>query len=50
MTVEEIIRKKIKKLKEVHPELNEEQLERELIPLSGDEVSIKTLKKKKNLR
>jgi len=49
MGVEEIIRKRIKKLKEVHPELNEEQLERELIPLSGEEVGIKTLKKRKRL-
>lgn len=47
MAIEEIIKKRIKKLKEVHPELNEEQLERELIPLSGEEIGIKTLKKKK---
>ena len=49
MSVEELIRKRIKKLKEVHPELNEEQLERELIPLSGEDVRIKTLRKKKRL-
>lgn len=49
MGVEEIIRKRIKRLKEVHPGLNEEQLERELIPLSGEEVTIKTLKKRKRL-
>ena len=48
MPVEEIIRKRIKRLKEVHPELNEKQLERELIPLSG-EIDIKTLKKRKRL-
>jgi len=47
MPVEEIIRKKIKKLKEIHPELDEGQLERELIPLSGEEVAIKTNKKRK---
>lgn len=46
MPVEEIIRKRIKKLKEVHPELNEKQLERELIPLSGEEIGIKLKKKK----
>lgn len=49
MPVEEIIRKRIKKLKEVHPELNEKQLERELIPLSGEEVEIKTVKRKKHI-
>ena len=49
MPVEEIIRKRIKKLKEVHPELNEKQLERELIPLSGEDAGIKTLKKRKRL-
>ncbi len=49
MSVEELIRKRIKKLKEIHPELNEEQLERELIPLSGEDVRIKTLRKKKRL-
>jgi len=49
MPVEEIIKKRIKKLKEIHPELNEEQLERELIPLSGEEVGIKTLKKRRRL-
>jgi hypothetical protein len=49
MGVEEIIRKRIKKLKEVHPELDEEQLERELIPLSGEKVGIRTLKKRKRL-
>ena len=49
MPVEELIRKRIKKLKEAHPELNESQLERELIPLSGDEIGIKTLKKRRKL-
>lgn len=46
---EEIIRKRIKKLKKIHPELNEKQLERELFPLSGEEVGIKTLRKKKRM-
>jgi len=49
MPVEEIIKRRIKKLKEIHPELNEEQLERELIPLSGEEVGIRTVKKRKIL-
>lgn len=47
MSDDELIRRKIKKLKQIHPELDEEQLEKELIPLSGDEVGIKTVKKKK---
>ena len=49
MPVEELIKRRIKKLKEIHPELDEKQLERELIPLSGEEVGIKTLKKRKRL-
>lgn len=49
MSTEEIIKKRLKKLKETHPELNEKQLERELIPLSGEEVKIKTMKKRKKL-
>jgi len=49
MPVEELIRKRIKKLKEIHPGLDEKQLERELVPLSGEEVGIKTLKKRKRL-
>ncbi|MBI2547100.1 MAG: hypothetical protein HYW23_01500 [Candidatus Aenigmarchaeota archaeon] len=48
MSDEEIIRKRIKKLKGIHPELDEKQLERELIPLSGEEIGIKTVKKKRN--
>ena len=39
----------IRKLKEIHPELNDKQLEKELVPLSGEEVGIKTLKKRKRL-
>ena len=49
MSAEELIKRGIKKLKEIHPELNEKHLERELIPLSGEEAGIKTLKKKKRL-
>ena len=47
MPAEEFIRKKIKKLKELHPELDEKQLERELIPLSGEEVGIKNAEYRK---
>ena len=47
MPAEEFIRKKIKKLKELHPELDEKQLERELIPLSGEEVGIKMRKRRR---
>ncbi|MBI1978896.1 MAG: hypothetical protein HYS62_02405 [Candidatus Aenigmarchaeota archaeon] len=47
MPVEEIIRRRIKKLKDIHPEFDEKQLERELIPLPGEEVGIKTVKKRK---
>lgn len=49
MAIEELIKRRIKKLKKAHPELNEKQLERELIPLSGEEVGIKTLRKRKRL-
>lgn len=49
MSAEELIKRRIKKLKEIHPGLDEKQLERELIPLSGEEVGIKTLKKRKRL-
>ena len=44
MSDDEIIKRRIKKLKEIHPELDEEQLEKELIPVSGDEVRIKKKK------
>lgn len=46
MPVEELIRKRIKKLKQAHPELDEKQLERELIPLSGEEVKIRLKRRK----
>jgi len=49
MQSEELIKRRIKRLKKVHPELDEKQLERELIPLSGEDVGIKTLKKRKRL-
>lgn len=49
MSSEEIIKKRLKKLKGFHPELDERQLERELIPLSGDEVRIKTLRKRRKI-
>ena len=47
MDSEEIIRKRLKKLKEANPDFDVDQLERELIPLSGKEVKIKTVKRKK---
>ena len=47
MPVEDIIRKRIKRLKKTFPGFDEKQLERELIPLSGEDIEIKTLKKKK---
>lgn len=45
MPMDDIIRKRIKKLKEIHPELDEKQLERELIPVSGENIGIKTKKR-----
>lgn len=46
MSVENIIKKRIKKLKGIYPDMDEKQLERELIPLPGEEVRPKILKKK----
>ena len=46
MEREKYIKKKIKELKERFPDLNEKQLERDLIPLEGKEIGIKTKKKK----
>lgn len=46
MTIDTVIKKRIKKLKEAFPDLDEKQLERELIPLSGEEIKPKILKKK----
>ncbi|MBI2543531.1 MAG: hypothetical protein HYW24_05105 [Candidatus Aenigmarchaeota archaeon] len=45
MPTEEIIKRRLKKLKSVHPAFDEEQLERELIPLSGEEIAIRKKKK-----
>ena len=47
MTVEAVVKRRIKKLKEVFPEMDEKQLERELIPLSGEEIQPKIIKKRK---
>ncbi len=47
MTIETVVKRRIKKLKRVFPEMDETQLERELIPLSGEEVQPKVVKKKK---
>ncbi len=49
MSDDELIRKRLKKFKSMHPGLDDKQLERELIPLSGEETRIKTLKKRKKL-
>lgn len=46
MTIETVVKRRIKKLKKVFPGLDEKQLERELIPLSGEEVQPKILKRK----
>lgn len=46
MTIETVVKRRIKKLKRVFPEMDEKQLERELIPLSGEEIQPKILKKK----
>lgn len=48
MPAEEIIKKKLKKLKEVFPSIDEKRIERELIPLPGEEIPITTKKKKKD--
>jgi hypothetical protein len=46
MSREKFIKKKIEELKEKFPDIEEKTLERELIPLEGKEVGIKTKKKK----
>ncbi|MEM5882712.1 MAG: hypothetical protein QXQ77_00525 [Candidatus Aenigmatarchaeota archaeon] len=48
MPTEEIIKKSIKKLKKRFPQLGE-SLERELIPLKGEEVQPTVMKKKKKI-
>ncbi len=47
MTIETVVKGRIKKLKETFLEMDENQLEKELIPLSGEDVRIKTMKKRK---
>ncbi|MBI2545152.1 MAG: hypothetical protein HYW22_00960 [Candidatus Aenigmarchaeota archaeon] len=45
MTTEDIIRRRIKKLKRQFPEIDEKQLERDMIPLSGENITIRKKKK-----
>jgi hypothetical protein len=47
MDDEDIIKKRLKKLKQRFPEMDEEQIQRELFPLGKDEVKPKVVKKKK---
>ena len=47
MSTEKLIKGRIKRLKEVFPDLDEKQIERELIPLQGEEIQPTTVKKKK---
>jgi len=49
MVEEEIIKKSLKKLKQRYPSLPIERLEKELIPLSGEEIQPRVVKKKKRL-
>ncbi len=46
MEDEEIIKRRIKRLKRIHPGIDEKQLERELIPLSDEEAKIRLKRKK----
>ncbi len=47
---EEIIKKRLKKLKQAHPEIDTERIEKELIPLqTGEEMQPKVGKKKKKI-
>jgi hypothetical protein len=46
MTIETVVEKRIKKLKRLFPEMDEKELERELIPLSGEEIQPEIIKKK----
>jgi len=46
MERERLIKKKIEELKEKLPGIDEKSLEKDLIPLEGNEVGIKTKKKK----
>ena len=45
MERDRFIRKKLKELKEKFPDIDEKSLERDLIPLEGKGVGIKTKKK-----
>ncbi len=51
MEIEKILRKRLKKLKERFPGLHEEEIEKELIPLRGEEELLKPKvgKRKKHL-
>ena len=46
MTLETVVEERIKKLKRLFPEMDDKELERELIPLSGEETQPKVIKKK----
>ena len=46
MTIDAVIKKRLKKLKEALPDLDDKELERELLPLPGDEVKPKILRKR----
>jgi hypothetical protein len=46
MTIETVVRRRVKRLKEGFPGMDERQLERELIPLSGEEIQPRLIKKK----
>jgi hypothetical protein len=46
MEREKFIKKKIRELKEKLPGIDEKSLERDLIPIEGNEVGIKVRKKK----
>lgn len=48
MTLEkEYVKKKLKKMKENFPNMDVEQIEKELYPMQGDQILPKTVKKKK---
>jgi len=44
----DLLKKKLKKLKELFPEMDEERIKRELIPLGDEEIRIMLKKKKKD--
>lgn len=48
MTLEEdLVKKKLKRMKEKFPEMDVDQIEKELYPLQGEEVTPKVGKKKR---